>query len=197
MSTLFPTDPTDDARLAHLHDRLVDDAADEDLLDVAYRTIDSPVGPLLMAATPRGLVRLAFAFEDHERVLAELAERLSPRVLHAPARLDPIARQLAAYFAGTRSHFDFDVDLTLSRGFRRTVLEYLRTIRYGETESYAEVARHVGNPGAVRAVGSACATNPLPIVVPCHRVLRSDGSPGGYLGGLAAKKLLLDLEQAA
>lgn len=194
---LFPTDPADDTRLARLHDRLVADADDEGLLDVAYRSVDSPIGPLLVAATPRGLVRLAFAFEDHDRVVAQLAERLSPRVLHAPARLDPVARQLAEYFAGGRTQFDFDVDLTLSRGFRRTVLEYLRTVRYGETESYAEVARHVGNPGAVRAVGSACATNPLPIVVPCHRVLRSDGSPGGYLGGLAAKKLLLDLEQAA
>ncbi len=197
MSELFPTDPTDDARVAHRHDRLVDDAADEDLLDVAYRTVDSPIGPLLVAATPRGLVRLAFAFEDHDRVLAELAQRLSPRVLHAPARLEPVARQLAEYVAGTRTRVDFDVDLTLSRGFRRTVLEYLRTIRYGETESYTKVAGHVGNPRAVRAVGSACATNPLPIVVPCHRVLRSDGSPGGYLGGLEAKKLLLDLERAA
>lgn len=197
MSTLFPTDPADDTRLTHLRTRLGDDAAAQGLLDVAYRQVDSPVGPLLLAATPRGLVRLAYALEGHERVVGELAERVSPRVLHAPAQLDTPARQLEEYFAGTRTQFDLDVDLALSRGFRRAVLEHLRTIGYGQTESYAQVAGHVGNPGAVRAVGSACATNPLPIVVPCHRVLRSDGSPGGYLGGPAAKKLLLDLERAA
>jgi len=195
MSELFTTDDT--AALERLRTRLADDAAREGLLDVAYRQVDSPVGPLLLAATPRGLVRVAYAFEDHDRVVEELAARIGPRVLHAPARLDPAARELEEYFAGTRTRFGVDVDLTLSRGFRRTVLEYLMTIGYGETESYTEVAGHVGNPRAVRAVGSACATNPLPIVVPCHRVLRSDGSPGGYLGGLAAKKLLLDLERAA
>lgn len=197
MSDLFPTDPADDARLAQLHGRLVADAAAGDLLDVAYRQVDSPVGSLLLAATPRGLVRVAYAFEDHDRVVADLAERVSPRVLHAPARLDAAAREVEEYFARTRTHFELDVDLMLSRGFRRTVLEYLRTIGYGQTQSYTEVAGHVGSPRAVRAVGSACATNPLPIIVPCHRVLRSDGSPGGYLGGLAAKQLLLDLERAA
>ncbi|HLT83631.1 MAG TPA: methylated-DNA--[protein]-cysteine S-methyltransferase [Phototrophicaceae bacterium] len=195
MSTLFPTEDT--ATLERLHARLADDAAREGLLDVAYRQVDSPVGPLLLAATPRGLVRVAYSFEGHDQVVEDLAARLGPRVLHAPARLDAAARELDEYFAGARTRFELDVDLTLSRGFRRAVLEYLRTIGYGETESYTEVAGHVGNPRAVRAVGSACATNPLPIVIPCHRVLRSDGSPGGYLGGLPAKKLLLDLERAA
>lgn len=195
MSALFPTEDT--ATLERLHARLADDAAREGLLDVAYRQVDSPVGPLLLAATPRGLVRVAYSFEGHDQVVEDLAARLGPRVLHAPARLDAAARELDEYFAGARTRFELDVDLTLSRGFRRAVLEYLRTIGYGETESYTEVAGHVGNPRAVRAVGSACATNPLPIVIPCHRVLRSDGSPGGYLGGLPAKKLLLDLERAA
>lgn len=195
MTALFPdAEPAD---LERLHARLADDAAREGVLDVAYRTVDSPVGPLLLAATPRGLVRVAYGFEDHERVVADLADRLGPRVLHAPAQLDEAARQLEEYFARTRTRFELDVDLALSRGFRRTVLEYLRTIDYGQTESYTEVAGHVGNPRAVRAVGSACATNPLPIVVPCHRVLRSDGGVGGYLGGLPAKELLLALERAA
>jgi len=195
MSDLFPADDT--LTLERLRTRLADDAAREGLLDVAYRQVDSPVGPLLLAATERGLVRVAFAFEDHDRVLADLAARVGPRVLRAPARLDTAARQLEEYFTGDRTAFDLDVDLALSHGFRRTVLEHLRTIGYGHTESYTEVAGHVGNPRAVRAVGSACATNPLPIVVPCHRVLRSDGGIGGYLGGLPAKELLLALERAA
>ena len=195
MTTLFPPEPT--GSLDRLRTRLADDAAREGLLDIAYRHVDSPLGRLLLAGSPRGLVRVAFADEDHDRVLADLAARLSPRVLHAPAHLDDAAHQLAEYFAGTRTRFELAVDLTLTRGFRRTVLEHLRTIEYGHTESYAQVAGHVGSPRAVRAVGSACATNPLPIVVPCHRVLRSDGSLGGYLGGLQAKALLLDLERAA
>ncbi len=197
MSELFPTDPSDSAALARLHERLAEAAAEQELLDVAYRQVDSPVGRLLLAATPRGLVRIAFSGEDHDQVLSTLAARLSPRVLHAPARLDAVARQLEEYFAGRRTRFEVDVDLALSRGFRRTVLEHLRTIGYGHTESYAQVAGLVGSPRAVRAVGSACATNPLPIVVPCHRVLRSDGGLGGYLGGVPAKELLLDLERAA
>ncbi|WP_152192323.1 methylated-DNA--[protein]-cysteine S-methyltransferase [Georgenia satyanarayanai] len=195
MTALFP--PAEPADLERLHARLADDAAREGVLDVAYRTVDSPVGPLLLAATPRGLVRVAFGVEDHDQVVADLAQRVGPRILHAPALLDEAARQLEEYFARTRTRFELDVDLALSRGFRRAVLEHLRTIGYGHTESYTEVAGHVGNPRAVRAVGSACATNPLPIVVPCHRVLRSDGGVGGYLGGLAAKELLLGLERAA
>ncbi|HLV05002.1 methylated-DNA--[protein]-cysteine S-methyltransferase [uncultured Georgenia sp.] len=195
MTTLFPPEPA--ASLERLRSRLAVDAAREGLLDVAYRHVETPLGRLLLAASPRGLVRVAFADEDHDRVLADLAARLSPRVLHAPDRLDDAARQLTEYFAGARTRFDLPVDLTLTRGFRRTVLEHLRTIEYGHTESYAQVAGHVGSPRAVRAVGTACATNPLPIVVPCHRVLRSDGSLGGYLGGLQAKALLLDLERAA
>jgi methylated-DNA-[protein]-cysteine S-methyltransferase len=164
---------------------------------VAYRIVDTPVGKLLLAATDRGLVRVAYEREGHEAVLALLAERLSPRILEAPSRLGEAARQVEEYFAGHRTSFDIPIDLSLSAGFRRTVLQHLSGIRYGSTESYGEVARAVGNPRAVRAVGSACATNPLPVVVPCHRVLRSDGSLGGYVGGLDAKASLLHLEAAA
>ncbi|HET8615537.1 MAG TPA: methylated-DNA--[protein]-cysteine S-methyltransferase [Actinomycetales bacterium] len=180
-----------------LHANLAEAAAREGLLDVAYRTVDSPVGSLLLAATERGLVRVAFASEGHDAVLQRLAERVSPRVLEAPARLDDVARELDEYFAGRRRSFDVALDLSLSTGFRRIVLHHLPEIQFGRTETYTQVASAVGSPRAVRAVGSACATNPLPVVVPCHRVLRSDGSLGGYLGGLDAKRALLALESAA
>jgi methylated-DNA-[protein]-cysteine S-methyltransferase len=179
--------------LARLHARLVERATAEGL-DVAYRTIDTPVGSLLLAATPAGLVRVAFQVEGHDRVLATLAERISPRVLHAPARLDAVGRQLEEYFAGQRRRFDLPLDLQLARGFRRTVLDRLSGIGYGTTASYATIAAAAGSPKGVRAVGSACASNPLPVVVPCHRVVRSDGGPGGYVGGLPAKQVLLGLE---
>ncbi|MGH9154213.1 MAG: methylated-DNA--[protein]-cysteine S-methyltransferase [Acidimicrobiales bacterium] len=164
------------------------------LLDVAYRTVDTPIGPLLLAGTAQGLVRVAFAVEGHGAVLDALAQRVSPRVLHAPGRLDDAARQLDEYFAGRRRRFDLDVDLRLASPFRRAVLERLRTIGYGSTASYAQVAAAAGRPAAVRAVGSACATNPVPVVVPCHRVVRTDGTLGGYLGGLDVKRALLALE---
>jgi methylated-DNA-[protein]-cysteine S-methyltransferase len=185
---------TEVATLVRLHDRLVATAETDGTLDVGYRTVDTPVGPLLLAATAAGLVRVAYQREDHDAVLDSLASRISPRILRAPQRLDPIARELDEYFAGTRRHFDVRLDLRLSGGFRRAVLSHLTQIDYGNTESYAEVARAAGSPRAVRAVGSACATNPLPVVVPCHRVVRSDGSPGGYVGGAEAKQTLLRLE---
>lgn len=190
-------DPIAADDLSRLHDRLEAEAAEHGVLDVAVRTIDSPVGPILLAATDVGLVRVAFALEDHDAVLQSLADKVSPRILRAPSRLDDVARQVDAYFAGARRRFEVPLDWRLSRGFRRQVLEHLNQIDYGHTESYAEVAVAAGSPRAVRAVGSACATNPLPIVVPCHRVLRSDGSLGGYLGGLDAKRVLLGLEAAA
>ena len=180
-----------------MHERLVADAEREGLLDVAYHTVDTPVGPLLLAATEQGLVKVAFDRQDHDAVLAGLAAAISPRILRAPARFDPVARQLDEYFTGERHTFDVPLDLRLARGFRLTVLRHLSEIPYGSTESYGEVAVASGSPRAVRAVGSACATNPLPIVVPCHRVLRSDGSLGGYLGGLQTKERLLALEHAA
>ena len=158
--------------------------------------VDSPLGALLLAATPDGVVRVAFASEGHDDVLAALATAISPRILAAPARLDPVARQLDEYFAGRRRTFDVAVDLQLASGFRRSVLQHLREIPYGATESYAAVARAAGSPNAVRAAGSACATNPVPVVVPCHRVVRSDGSIGQYRGGVAAKRTLLALEAA-
>jgi methylated-DNA-[protein]-cysteine S-methyltransferase len=166
------------------------------LLDVAYRTVDSPVGPLLLAATGVGLVRVAFANEDHDAVLQELSDRISPRVLAARARLDPTARELDEYFAGRRREFDIPLDWSLSSGFRNTVLHHLPEIGYGRTATYTDVAQLAGNPRAVRAVGSACATNPIPVVVPCHRVVRADGTMGGYRGGLEAKRILLALEAA-
>jgi methylated-DNA-[protein]-cysteine S-methyltransferase len=181
-----------------LHDRLAAEAGAGGLLDVAYRTLDSPIGTLLLAATGQGLVRIAFATEGHDRVLQSLADRISPRVLDAPARLDPAATELDEYFAGRRSRFDLPLDWRLSQGFRRTVLHHLiAEVGYGRTATYRTLAGLAGNPRAVRAVGSACATNPLPVVVPCHRVLRTDGGLGGYLGGLDAKRLLLDLERAS
>lgn len=183
---------TDAGALARLHDRVVTAAAADGLLDVAYRTVPSPVGELLLAATEDGLVRVAFGAS--EQVLASLAERISPRVLHAPGRLDGVARQLDEYFAGRRTSFELALDRRLSRGFRRTVLARLAEVGYGRTASYAQLAAAAGSPRAVRAVGTACATNPLPIVVPCHRVVRSDGSAGGYVGGAEAKRTLLTLE---
>jgi methylated-DNA-[protein]-cysteine S-methyltransferase len=182
--------------LTTLHDRLADRAAAEGLLDVAYRTVDSPVGTLLLAATPLGLTRVAYEREGHDAVLSRLAEQVSPRVLHAPARLDGAARELDEYFAGRRRVFDLPLDMRLAHGFRRTVLTHLRDIAYGSTESYAVVAAAAGSPAAVRAVGTACANNPLPLVVPCHRVVRSVGSSGQYLGGPEVKRQLLSLERA-
>jgi methylated-DNA-[protein]-cysteine S-methyltransferase len=187
----------DESAHTRLRARLAAEAEAAELLDVAYRTVDSPVGPLLLAATPQGLVRVAYAREDHDAVLARLADRISPRVLYAPARLDPVARELDEYFAGRRHTFGVPLDLRLSAGFRRAVLTHLREIGYGSTASYAAVATAAGSPAAVRAVGTACATNPLPVVVPCHRVVRSDGSIGRYVGGTEAKQALLALEAAA
>ncbi|MCC9068067.1 methylated-DNA--[protein]-cysteine S-methyltransferase [Arthrobacter cryoconiti] len=164
------------------------------LVDVAYRSIDSPVGPLLLVATEVGLVRVAFSVEGHDTVLAELAESISPRILHAPARLDAAAREFEEYFAHTRHTFDLPLDFRLASGFRYEVLTHLHEIEYGSTASYSAVAALTSSPRAVRAVGTACARNPLPVVVPCHRVIRSDGSQGAYLGGPEAKALLLSLE---
>ena len=183
--------------LRRLHDRLGAAAQAEGVLDVAYRTVDSPVGSLLLAATDLGLVRVAYAIEDHEAVLQALADQISPRVLSSSARLDEVVRELDEYFEGRRRTFDVTLDWRLSKGFRSTVLHALPGIGYGHTASYADVAQLAGNPRAVRAVGSACATNPLPVVVPCHRVVRSDGAMGGYLGGVEAKRTLLGLEAAA
>lgn len=193
-SALFSIDP---GTMAALHTRLAALADKHGVLDVAYRTIGTPVGPLLLAATEKGLVRVAFECEDFDTVLESLAQKISPRVLEAPRRLDATAAEIDEYFTGKRRAFDVPLDYAMSSGFRQTVQRYLPHIGYGRTQSYKEVADLVGNPKAVRAVGTACATNPLPVVVPCHRVLRTDGSLGGYIGGLDAKTMLLTLEKAA
>jgi methylated-DNA-[protein]-cysteine S-methyltransferase len=194
--TLTAAVPDDPEHLGVLHDRLAAGATSRGVLDVAYRGFDSPIGSLVLAATERGLVRVALAVEDPDTVLRTLADRISPRVLHAPARLDRVARELEEYFAGRRRAFEVPLDWQLSSGFRGTVLHHLPEIAYGQVASYADVARMTDSPKAVRAVGSACATNPLPIVIPCHRVVRSDGTLGGYLGGPDAKRALLTLEGA-
>ena len=192
---LFASLTRDEAQTtARLHDQLVAVADTDQLLDVAYRTVDSPVGTLLLAATDQGLVRVAYQLEDHDQVLQTLSERVSPRILYAPRRLDQVARQLAEYFDGDRRDFVLPLDFRLAHGFRREVLACLVMIDYGQTETYAQVAAATGHPRAVRAVGTACATNPLPVIVPCHRVLRSDGKLGGYVGGLQTKTALLSLE---
>jgi methylated-DNA-[protein]-cysteine S-methyltransferase len=183
--------------LRRLRARLAAAAERDGILDVAYRTVDSPVGPLLLAATEAGLVRVAYASEDHDAVLQDLADRISPRVLNAPARLDAAARELGEYFSGRRRGFGLPLDWRLSAGFRRAVLSHLTEIGYGHTASYAAVAGLAGNPKAVRAAATACATNPLPVIVPCHRVIYSDGRIGRYRGGPDAKRTLLTLEAAA
>ena len=196
-TNIFDALATDEATaLTRLHRRLAVDADAAEVLDVAYRTVDTPVGTLLLAATTAGLVRVAYDVEGHDAVLAALADRISPRVLRAPARLDNAARQIDEYFAKRRTVFEVPVDLRLAEGFRRNVIEHLRDIGYGHRESYAAVAAAIGHPRAVRAVGTACAHNPLPVVIGCHRVVRSDGSTGQYVGGPLAKSTLLDLEAA-
>lgn len=165
------------------------------LIEVAYTTYDAPFGPLVLGGTAIGLVRLAF--DPAETVVEDLAARLSPRVLSLPARFDVVRRQLDEYFAGSRRNFDVAVDLQLAgSAFRRSVLAAAEAIPYGQVRTYREVARAAGSPAAVRAVGSALGANPVCVVVPCHRVLRSDGSISGYAGGPDRKDFLLHLEGA-
>jgi methylated-DNA-[protein]-cysteine S-methyltransferase len=181
-------------RLEALRAELARRAAASDLLDVAYRTLETELGTLLLAATPTGLVSVTFDGDAPSATLERLAEALSPRVLEAPARLDDAAQGLERLIGGTSRGFDGPLDLSLARGFGRQVVEQLRQIPYGQTRSYAEVAGAVGSPRAVRAVGTACRKNPLPIAIPCHRVVRSDGSLGQYAGGPEAKRILLGVE---
>ena len=174
--------------------RLAARAGAEGLLDVAYTSTDSPFGRLLLARTPRGLVRVGLPNQDADALLVDLATRVSPRVLEAPAQLDEIRRELDLYFEGKLTDFDLPLDWQLSRDFRRRVLRAIARIPYGQTRSYTQMAISAGNERAVRAAGTACGTNPLPLVVPCHRVLRSGGTLGGYGGGLPMKEGLLRLE---
>jgi methylated-DNA-[protein]-cysteine S-methyltransferase len=186
--------PTEPALLARLHERLEAAATGDDAPDVHYRTVDSPVGTLLVAATEAGVARIAFELEGEDAVLQTLADRIGPRILRTPRRLDAAARWLDAYFAGAHDPFGLPLDTRLARGFRLEVLDRLRAVPYGERVSYAALAARTSSPNAVRAVGTACATNPLPLAIPCHRVTRSDGSVGAYLGGPATKVRLLALE---
>lgn len=180
--------------LARLQAALVDRARATGDLDLTFDVIDSPVGQLLVASSDAGIVRVAFAGEGHDAVLERLSDALGSRVLKDPKAADAAHRQLDEYFDGRRRAFDVPIDLRLAHGFRREVLDHLRDIPFGSTASYGTVAAAAGRPKASRAVGTACATNPLPILIPCHRVVRSDGSIGEYLGGPEAKRQLLSLE---
>jgi methylated-DNA-[protein]-cysteine S-methyltransferase len=173
--------------------RLIDRAAAEGLVDVAYTTVDSPIGPLFVASTEKGLVRLWFG-EPTESALQHLAIRLSPRVMEAPAKLDAVRRQLDEYFEGQRTAFDLPLDWSLSHGFGQRVLQATNRIPYGQVSTYGTVADRAGNRAASRAAGRALGTNPIAVVVPCHRVIGSTGSLTGYGGGMAAKEYLLRLE---
>ena len=166
----------------------------EGLLDVAYATVESPLGPLVLASTPRGLVRSSYADGGEEPVLEDLARRVSPRVLEAPARLDPVRRELDEYFEGRRSSFDVAVDWSILTGFTREILRATAAIPFGSTGTYRSVATEAGSPRAVRAAGNSLGSNPMPIVVPCHRILHTGGGLGGYTGGLERKEYLLRLE---
>jgi methylated-DNA-[protein]-cysteine S-methyltransferase len=174
--------------------QLTERADAEGLLDVAYANVDSPFGPLLLASTPRGLVRVNLPAYDPEETLEELAAKVSPRVLEAPAKLDEVRRELDLYFEGKLTEFDLPIDWQLTGGFRGKVQRAINRIPFGQTRTYTEMARSAGNERAVRAAGTACGSNPIPIVVPCHRVLRSSGALGGYGGGLPMKEELLKLE---
>ncbi len=189
------TPTTETRKMKKSIEALRERAAAEGLLDVAYATVDSPFGALLLARTPRGLVRIGLPNEDAQELLADLAGRISPRVMEAPAGLDEERRELEDYFAGRRHDFELPIDWQLSHGFLLRARQGIAAIPYGETRTYTDLARSAGNERAVRAAGSACSRNPIPLVVPCHRVLRSDGSLGGYAGGLEMKEELLELER--
>jgi methylated-DNA-[protein]-cysteine S-methyltransferase len=177
--------------------RLAEQAAHDGLLDVAYTTLDSPVGPVLVAATQRGLVRISFSpHYDHDEVLVELSERISPRVIEAPSYFDSVRRELEEYFEGRRTSFGLPLDWRLTGGFGRRVLKHTARIPYGKVSTYKEMAAAAGSPRGARAAGNALGSNPIPIVVPCHRVLHSGGGLGGYGGGIENKVLLLKLEGA-
>jgi methylated-DNA-[protein]-cysteine S-methyltransferase len=176
--------------------RLSRRVAAEGLADVSYTPVDSPFGTLLLAATKRGLVRLAFPEQDIDSVLEGLARQISPRIVEAPAPLDEVRRELEEYFSGRRREFALALDWRLVEGFRRRVLRVTSQIPYGGVLSYGEVAADAGSPRGSRAAGNALGSNPIPIVIPCHRVVLSGGAPGNYGGGPQRKRWLLELEGA-
>ena len=180
--------------LRRLRAALARRAADDGLLDVGYGTYDSPLGTLTVMVTPRGLVRLSYPGDAIAAQLDELAERVSPRILEAPQRTDLVRRQLEEYFDGERRTFEVPIDWRLVRGFAAGVLRATARIPFGSVSSYRDVAAEAGSPKAYRAAGNALGSNPVPIVVPCHRVLHVGGELGGYTGGLDRKRFLLRLE---
>ncbi|HSC51395.1 MAG TPA: methylated-DNA--[protein]-cysteine S-methyltransferase [Gaiellaceae bacterium] len=180
---------------AELDRRFRDAAAAAGLLDVAYELHDSPVGTLFVAVTDRGVCEIHYD-ADPEAEADRLARLFGTRVLRAPRPTDDARRQLDEYFAGTRRAFDLDVDLGSARDFGRTVLEQLARVPYGELTTYGTLAGRAGKPRAARAVGTIMNRNPVPIVLPCHRVVGSSGALVGYAGGLDRKRLLLELEGA-
>ncbi|HEX7196441.1 MAG TPA: methylated-DNA--[protein]-cysteine S-methyltransferase [Candidatus Limnocylindria bacterium] len=186
--------PSTGLDVPRLHAAVARRAADEGLLDVAYGTYESPLGPLTVVVTPRGLVRLSYPGEGVAGQLDEIAARISPRILEAPERTDPVRRQLDEYFAGGRRAFDVPIDWRLVRGFAGNVLQATARIPFGAVSSYRDIATAAGSPNAYRAAGNALGSNPIPIVVPCHRVLHAGGGLGGYTGGVERKRFLLALE---
>ena len=192
-SALAETAP-DEQALERARAGLVARAEAEGLVEVAYATLDSPYGELFVAATDRGVVKLGLPNLGTDGALEQLAAEISPRVLEAPARLDPARRELDAYFNGELRRFETPVDWRLSRGFTDKVLHVVARIPYGRTLSYGDVAEKAGNPRAFRAAGTACGANPVPLIVPCHRVVQAGGRPGNYGGGPEMKRGLLEME---
>jgi methylated-DNA-[protein]-cysteine S-methyltransferase len=189
--------PVDYETVENLKHRLVEAAGDDGLIDISFAAVDTPFGSLIAAGTRRGLVRLSFESENRDDVLEELATRISPRILEAPTRLDEVRRELDEYFDGRRSKFELPIDWKLTSGdFARGVLRAAQRIPFGSVSTYSDMARRAGSPRAARAAGNALGSNPIPIVVPCHRVVHSGGGLGGYGGGLDKKRFLLALEGA-
>jgi methylated-DNA-[protein]-cysteine S-methyltransferase len=191
-----PAAPTAGLDLEALSAALAERAAAAGILDLAYARVDSPLGELLAVSTPAGLVHLGYPNRPLDDQLEAIATRISPRIVESPSRLDAVRRELDEYFAGSRRRFDLDLDWQLSAGFVQRVLRETARIPFGETRTYGEMAASAGSPRAFRAAGRALGANPIPIVVPCHRVLRSGGALGGYGGGLDVKRELLTLEGA-
>ena len=188
--------PADATAAATAARRVAARAAEQGAADVAYAIVPSPMGALAGVCSRRGLLCLSYRVERLDGLLDSLAGAVSPRIVESPARLDPVARQLEEYFAGRRQQFDLPIDWSLSRGFARRVLRATSDVPYGTATTYTDIAGRAGSPLAVRAAGNALARNPVPIVVPCHRVLRVGGGLGGYAGGLERKRFLLELEGA-
>lgn len=183
--------------MSESRERLLARARREGLESVGYRVVDSPLGPLWVAVGPKGVLAIHYGAEPSHLELARIVRVYGPGVLPDPRRADPVARELDQYFEGKRRVFDVRVDLSTLTPFQRAILGATARVGYGDVATYGTVAADAGNPRASRAAGAALGSNPVPIVVPCHRVLASDGSLGGYGGGLEAKRRLLKLERGS